>query len=182
MKLNELFEMSKQIELTNAKIYAQFGLMLGDVDERVSDFWEEASKEEWEHYMWVNFGKELCEDHLDMDQHVEELDAEKITEACAELKNYEKRIDEGDMDLAEAFKTAIKMETGEANVIYQTLTNYIEDAIDKSGKTFLKSRLHEAEEDVDEHVQEFIDAMKRLTDDPSLVQEATEMLADQPVE
>jgi DNA mismatch repair ATPase MutS len=179
VELDELFEMSKQIELTNAKIYAQFGLMLGDVDERVSHFWEEASKEEWEHYMWVNFGKELCSDHLDMSQEVEELDADRITEACAELKDYERRIDEGELDLAEAFKTAIKMETGEANVIYQTLTGYIEEAIEESGKTFLKSRLHEAEEDVDEHVQEFLDAMKRLTDDPELVQEATEMLSEQ---
>lgn len=178
MKLEELFDMSQQIELTNAKIYAQFGLMLGDVDERVSDFWEVASKEEWEHYMWVNFGKDLCEDHLDMDQEVEELDAESITEACAQLKNYESRIDEGELDLAEAFKTAIKMETGEANVIYQTLTGYIEQAIEKSGKSYLKGRLHEAEEDVDEHVQEFLDAMKRLTDDPSLVQEATELLSN----
>jgi len=178
MKLDELFEMSQQIELTNAKIYAQFGLKLGDVDERISHFWEEASKEEWEHYMWVNFGKDLCSDHLDMDQEIEELDADRITEACHELKNYEQRINQGGMDLEEAFKTAVKMESGEANVIYQTLTNYIEEAIEKSGKSYLKSRLQEAREDVDEHVQEFLDAMKRLTNDPELVKEATKILDD----
>lgn len=178
MKLNDLFEMSQQIELTNAKIYAQFGLNLGDVDERISHFWEEASKEEWEHYMWVNFGKKLCSQHLDMEQEVQDIDADRITEACHQLKGYERRIEKGEMDLGEAFKTAIKMESGEANVIYQTLMEYIKQAIEKSGKTYLKPRLQEAEEDVDEHVQEFISAMKRLTDDPSLVQEATEMLAD----
>lgn len=178
MKLDDLFDMSKQIELTNAKIYAQFGLTLGDVDERVSHFWEEASKEEWEHYMWVNFGKQLCSNHLDVDQEVEELEADRITEACHQLKNYEKRIENGEMDLGEAFKTAIKMESGEANVIYQTLMEYVKEAIEKSGKTYLKPRLQETEEDVDEHVQEFLDAMKRLTDDPKLVQEASEMLVE----
>ncbi len=179
MTLAELFDASKQIELTNAKIYAQFSLMLGDVDDRVANFWEEASKEEWEHYILVNFGKNLCSEHLDMETDVaDEVSATKIAEACHRLTNYEQRIEEGQIDLPEAFRIAIDMESGEANFIYQVLTKYIRKAIEKSGKTYLKQRIAHAEEDVDEHVQEFIDAMKRLTQDPSLVQEATESLAD----
>lgn len=179
MTLAELFDASKQIELTNARIYAQFSLLLGEVDERVAHFWEEASKEEWEHYILINFGKNLCSQHLDMDQDVsDEVSADKIAEACHKLSNFEQRAQQGDIDLKEAFRIAIDMESGEANFIYQVLTKYIRKAIEKSGKSYLQNRIKRAEEDVDEHVQEFIDAMKRLTQDPSLVQAATESLSE----
>lgn len=176
MTLEELFDASQQIELANARIYAQFSLGLGDVDERVAEFWEEASKEEWEHYIWVNFGLELCEENLDMEQEVTELSTDRISSACHELQNYEKRVKEGDIDLGDAFRIAIEMESGEANFIYQTILNYIRDAIDESGKTYLYQRISDVEEDMDEHVQEFIDAMKRFTQDPELVQKATQSL------
>jgi len=175
--LEELFDASKQIELTNARIYAEFSLGLGDVDERIADFWEEASKEEWEHYIRVNFGQKLCTEELDMDQEVTEMSAERIASACHELQDYEERVRGGDIELEEAFRIAIEMESGEANFIYHTILEYIREAIDKSGKTYLYSRIENVEEDMDEHVQEFIDAMKRFTQDPSLVQEATESLS-----
>jgi hypothetical protein len=177
--LEELFEASRQIELTNARIYAEFSLGLGDVDDRIADFWEEASKEEWEHYIRVNFGQKLCSDVLDMDQEVTEMSADRIASACHELQNYEDRVREGDIELEEAFRIAIDMESGEANFIYQTILEYIREAIEESGKTYLYSRIEDVEEDMDEHVQEFIDAMKRFTQDPSLVQEATESLSSQ---
>lgn len=177
MTLKELFDASRQIELTNARIYAEFSLGLGDVDERIADFWEEASKEEWEHYIRVNFGEKLCSDELDMDQEVTEFSADRIAKACHELQDYEDRVRGGDIDLKEAFKIAIDMESGEANFIYQTILDYIREAIDKSGKTYLYKRIESVEEDMDEHVQEFIDAMKRFTQDPELVQEATQSLS-----
>lgn len=177
MTLEELFDASQQIELTNARIYAQFSLGLGDVDDRVAEFWEEASKEEWEHYIWVNFGRKLCEENLDMEQEVTELSADRIAKACHELDNYEDRVREGDLDLPEAFRIAIDMESGEANFIYQTILDYISEAIEESGKLYLNQRMSEVEEDMDEHVEEFIDAMKRFTQDPELVQEAAESLS-----
>lgn len=177
MTLEELFEASKQIELTNARIYAEFSLGLGDVDDRIADFWEEASKEEWEHYIRVNFGQKLCADVLDMDQEVTEMSTDRIAEACHELQNYEDRVRGGDIDLEEAFRIAIDMESGEANFIYHTILEYIREAIEESGKTYLYSRIEDVEEDMDEHVQEFIDAMKRFAQDPGLVQEATESLS-----
>lgn len=178
MTLEELFEASQQIELTNARIYAQFSLGLGDVDDRVAEFWEEASKEEWEHYIWVNFGRRLCEQHLDMDQEVPELAADRIAEACHQLKDYERKVESGDLDLKQAFRIAVDMESGEANFIYQTLLQYIREAIDRSGKTYLRQRISDVEEDVDEHVEEFIDAMKRFTKDPELVQAATQSFSE----
>lgn len=177
MTLDELFDASKQIELTNARIYAEFSLGLGNVDDRIADFWEEASKEEWEHYIRVNFGEKLCDDVLDMQQEVTEMSADRIASACHNLQNYEDRVSEGDIELAEAFRIAIEMESGEANFIYQTILEYIREAIEKSGKTYLLKRIEDVEEDMDEHVQEFIDAMKRFTQDPELVQEATESLS-----
>lgn len=177
MTLEELFDASRQIELTNARIYAEFSLGLGDVDDRIADFWEEASKEEWEHYIRVNFGQKLCADELDMQQDVTEFSAERIANACHELQNYEDRVREGEIGLEEAFRIAIDMESGEANLVYHTILEYIREAIEKSGKTYLYSRIEDVEEDMDEHVEEFIDAMKRFTQDPELVQEATESLS-----
>lgn len=177
MTLEELFEASKRIELINARIYAEFSLGLGDVDDRVAEFWEEVSKEEWEHYVRVNFGRKLCADHLDMDQEVTEMSADQIASACHELQNYEKRVQEDDIDLEEAFRIAIEMESGEANFIYQTILEYVRRAIEKSGKTYLYRRIDDLEENMDEHVEEFIDAMKRFIQDPGLVQEATESLS-----
>lgn len=177
MTLKELFEASKQIELTNARIYAEFSLGLGDVDDRVADFWEEASLEEWQHYIRVNFGQKLCAENLDMDQEVSEISADRIASACHELQNYENRVEGGDIALEDAFRIAIDMESGEANFVYHTILEYIKEAIEKSGKTYLYQRIEDAEEDIDEHVDEFIDAMKRFTQDPSLVQEATESLS-----
>lgn len=177
MTLEELFQASKQIELTNARIYAEFSLGLGDVDDRVADFWEEASLEEWQHYIRVNFGQKLCAENLDMDQEVSEISADRIASACHELQNYEDRVEGGDISLEDAFRIAIDMESGEANFVYHTILEYIKEAIEKSGKTYLYQRIEDAEEDIDEHVDEFIDAMKRFTQDPSLVQEATESLS-----
>ncbi len=175
--LEELFDASKQIELTNARIYAEFSLGLGDVDDRIADFWEEASKEEWEHYIRVNFGQRLCSDVLDMDRQVTEMSADRIVSACHELQNYEERVREGDIGLEEAFRIAIDMESGEANFIYRAILDYIREAIDRSGKTYLYKRIEGVEEDMDEHVEEFIDAMKRFTQDPSLAREAMESLS-----
>ncbi|MFB6345194.1 MAG: hypothetical protein ABEK50_05390, partial [bacterium] len=140
-------------------------------------FWEEASKEEWEHYIRVNFGQKLCAENLDMQQDVTEMSADRIASACHNLQNYEERVSEGDISLEDAFRIAIDMETGEANFVYHTILEYIREAIDKSGKTYLYQRIEDVEEDMDEHVEEFIDAMKRFNLDPSLIQEATQSLS-----
>ena len=60
MTLGEVFDVSQDIELRHAKLYASLSLMLGDVDERVARFWQNMSAEEWQHYILIDFGRSLC--------------------------------------------------------------------------------------------------------------------------
>ena len=60
MTLETLFELCKDLELRQAKLYASLSLILGDVDERIARFWEKMSTEEWQHYILVDFGRALC--------------------------------------------------------------------------------------------------------------------------
>ena len=68
MILGEVFDICKDIELRHAKLYANLSLILGELDERVALFWEGMSTEEWQHYIIIDFGLSICENHMLLDQ------------------------------------------------------------------------------------------------------------------
>jgi hypothetical protein len=177
LTLGDLLAACEEIELRNAKIYAAFSLLLGERDERVERFWENLSIEEWRHYITVSFGRTLCRKHLGLETPVPEIDRAAIEKIRRTLDRIEADVAAGSLDLRGAFERAIECEKSEANAIYMVLVGYLKRAVETAGKPYLLKRIAATEENVDEHVHELIEEMKRLAGDPALVREAKRTLA-----
>ena len=184
MTLEELFDLCKDLEFRQAKIYASFSLILGDVDERIAKFWERMSTEEWQHYILVDFGRTLCIEVFGMDTPLHKEDAtgtdspippipdisvQRITDA---LDYHETKVESGRISLDEAFEIAIAIEGSEADTIYMYLLSIIRQAIKESDRPFLMNRIVQVERDMESHVDGLVQATLRFAKDTSLIRKA----------
>ena len=180
LTLGRLIEACETIELRNAKVYAAFSILLGEKDdqnEKVARFWEHLSIEEWQHYINASFGRAICAKTIGLETPVPEVDAATLEAIGAKIGEIERAVETGDVDLRRAFEMAIDLERSEANAIYQVYMGYLKKAVAKAGKPHLLKRLEATEENVEEHVNELVEQMKRFVGDPALVRQAKRSLA-----
>ncbi|MCG9126581.1 hypothetical protein JT359_03165 [Candidatus Poribacteria bacterium] len=183
MTLEDLFEITKDLELRQAKLYASLSLLLGDVDERIARFWERMSTEEWQHYILVDFGRALCIDTFginhpisqDEKNHTSDLPPfpdVSIQEITNALQKHETKVDGGRISLDEAFEIAIAIEGGEADTIYMYLLSIIRQAIRESNQPYLLSRIVQIEKDMVAHVDGLVKATQQFSKDTALIRKA----------
>lgn len=184
MTLEGLFDICRDLELRQAKLYASFALLLGDVDERIARFWEKMSTEEWQHYILVDFGRALCIEAFGIDTPISAEDTEKSSSPIAPLPDisiqeitdaldaHEAKVESGKISLDEAFAIAIAIEGSEADTIYMYLLSIIRKAIQKSDQPYLMNRIVQVERDMVSHVDGLVRATQRFSKDTSLIRKA----------
>ena len=184
MTLAELFDICKDLELRQAKLYASFALILGDVDERIARFWERMSTEEWQHYILVDFGRAICIEAFGKDTPISTTDVDENTSPIAALpdisiqeitdalSSHETKIESGKISLDEAFEIAIAIEGSEADTIYMYLLSIIRKAIHESNQPYLMSRVVQVEKDMVSHVNGLVQATQKFGKDTSLIRKA----------
>ncbi len=184
LTLEELFDICQDLELRQAKLYASFALLLGDVDERIARFWERMSTEEWQHYILVDFGRALCVEAFGIDTPISAGNTEKssspiaplpdisIQEIIDALNAHESKVESGKISLDEAFAIAIAIEGSEADTIYMYLLSIIRKAIQKSNQPYLMNRIVQVERDMVSHVDGLVRATQRFSKDVSLIRKA----------
>ncbi len=179
-----LFDLCQNLELRQAKLYASFSLILGDVDERIAKFWERMSTEEWGHYILVDFGRTLCVEAFGIDTPVPTQDSKdhsslispfpdiSIHEITDALGSHEAKVESGRISLDEAFNIAIAIEGSEADTIYMYLLSIIRTAIRESNQPYLMNRIVQVERDMVSHVDGLVQATLKFAKDPSLIRKA----------
>ncbi len=184
MKLGTLFDLCQDLELRQAKLYASFSLILGDVDERIAKFWERMSTEEWQHYILVDFGRTLCteafgvdtpiptEDSKDASSPISQFPDISIHEITDALDLHEAKVETGKISLDEAFDIAIAIEGSEADAIYMYLLSIIRTAIRESNQPYLMTRIVQVERDMVSHVDGLVQATLKFAKDPALIRKA----------
>ncbi len=184
MTLAELFDICKDLELRQAKLYASFALKLGDVDERIARFWERMSTEEWQHYILVDFGRSICIEAFGKDTPISAADVDENTSPIAALpdipiqeitdalSSHETKVESGTISLDEAFAIAIAIEGSEADTIYMYLLSIIRQAIHQSNQPYLMDRIVQVEKDMVSHVDGLVQATQRFGKDTSLIRKA----------
>ena len=184
MTLGGLFDICQDLELRQAKLYASFALLLGDVDERIARFWERMSTEEWQHYILVDFGRALCIDAFGIDTPISAGGTEKsaspiallpdisIQEITDALDAHELKVESGRISLDEAFEIAIAIEGSEADTIYMYLLSIIRKAIRESNQPYLMNRIVQVEKDMVSHVDGLVQATQKFSKDTSLIRKA----------
>lgn len=184
MTLEGLFDICQDLELRQAKLYASFALLLGDVDERIARFWERMSTEEWQHYILVDFGRALCIEAFGIDTPIAAEDTENFSSPIAPLPDisiqeitdaldaHETKVESGNISLDEAFAIAIAIEGSEADTIYMYLLSIIRKAIQKSDQPYLMNRIVQVERDMVSHVDGLVQATQRFSKDTSLIRKA----------
>ena len=184
MTLERLFDICKDLELRQAKLYASFALLLGDYDERISRFWERMSTEEWQHYILVNFGRAICIDAFGKDTLITESDEDETTSRIAPLPhlsvqeiidaldNHESKVESGRISLDEAFEIAIEIEGSESDTIYMYLLSIMRRAIQESDQPYLMNRIVQVERDMVSHVDKLVQATQKFSKDTSLIRRA----------
>lgn len=190
MTLEDLFDICKDLELRQAKLYASFALLLGDVDERIARFWEKMSTEEWQHYILVDFGRALCIEAFGIDTPISAEDTEKSASPIASLPDisiqeitdaldaHELKVESGNISLDEAFAIAIAIEGSEADTIYMYLLSIIRKAIQKSNQPYLMSRIVQVEKDMVSHVDGLVQATQKFAKDTSLIRKAHRLIEE----
>jgi len=184
LTLAELFDICKDLELRQAKLYASFALKLGDVDERIARFWERMSTEEWQHYILVDFGRSICIEAFGKDTPISTADVDENTSPIAALpdipiqeitdalSSHETKVESGTISLDEAFAIAIAIEGSEADTIYMYLLSIIRQAIHQSNQPYLMNRIVQIEKDMVSHVDGLVQATQRFGKDTSLIRKA----------
>ncbi|MDE0086144.1 MAG: hypothetical protein OXU23_10560 [Candidatus Poribacteria bacterium] len=184
LTLEGLFDICQDLELRQAKLYASFALLLGDVDERIARFWERMSTEEWQHYILVDFGRALCIEAFGIDTPIAAEDTEQsssliaplpdisIQEITDALDSHELKVESGRITLDEAFAIAIAIEGSEADTIYMYLLSIIRKAIQKSDQPYLMNRIVQVERDMVSHVDGLVQATQKFSKDTSLIRKA----------
>ena len=184
MTLAELFDICKDLELRQAKLYASFALKLGDVDERIARFWERMSTEEWQHYILVDFGRSICIEAFGKDTPISTADVDENTSPIAALpdipiqeitdalSSHETKVESGTISLDEAFGIAIAIEGSEADTIYMYLLSIIRQAIHQSNQPYLMNRIVQVEKDMVSHVDGLVQATQRFGKDTTLIRKA----------
>lgn len=184
LTLDKLFDICRDLELRQAKLYASFALLLGDVDERIARFWEKMSTEEWQHYILVDFGRALCVEAFGIDALVPTEKSEETTSPIAPLPDisvqqitdaldaHESKVKNGRITLDEAFEIAIAIEGSEADTIYMYLLSIIRKAIRESNQPYLMNRIVQVEKDMVSHVDGLVQATQKFSKDTSLIRKA----------
>lgn len=184
MTLAELFDICKDLELRQAKLYASFALILGDVDERIARFWERMSTEEWQHYILADFGRAICVEAFGEDTPISTTDVDEntlpipalpdisIKEITDALALHESKLESGKLSLDEAFEIAIAIEGSETDTIYLYLLSIIRQAIHQSNQPYLMNRIVQVEKDMVSHVDGLVQATQRFGKDTSLIRKA----------
>ncbi len=183
MTLETLFELCKDLELRQAKLYASLSLLLGDVDERIARFWEKMSTEEWQHYILVDFGRALCietfginkdisSNGLNEDSDLQPFPDVSIQEITDALQSHEKKVKSGRISLDEGFEIAIAIEGSESDTIYMYLLSIIRQAIRESNQPYLLSRIVQIEREMVSHVDGLIKATRQFSKDTTLIRKA----------
>ena len=178
MKLGKLFDLCQDIELRQAKLYASFSLLLGSIDERIARFWEQMSKEEWQHYILVDFGRSLCVDAFGVGSPVPELSDVPVQQITDALDAHEQKVDSGEITLDEAFEIAIAIEGSEADTIYMHLLSIMRKAIEQSDQPYLIDRIVQVEKDMVLHVGGLVQATQRFAKDSDLIRKAHRLKAE----
>lgn len=183
MTLETLFELCKDLELRQAKLYASLSLLLGDVDERIARFWEKMSTEEWQHYILVDFGRALCietfginkdisSDNVNQNTDLPPFPDVSIHEITDALQSHEMKVKSGRISLDEGFEIAIAIEGSEADTIYMYLLSIIRQAIRESNQPYLLSRIVQIEREMVSHVDGLIKATQQFSKDTALIRKA----------
>ena len=177
VSVQQLFDACEEFELTTAKLYSDFMIRLGSEDDRVAQFWEEMSSEEWEHYVIVHFGRNLCERAGMMREPVQTADAETLAELRQVLRESEERVARGAYTLNDAFRMAALFETSEVDDLFMRLVGVIRQAIERLGEYHLEKRIQRANAHMHDHLDGLVRAVRRLANDPELVRYAREAVA-----
>ena len=177
MTLGELFNLCQDIELRQAKLYASFSLLLGDIDERIARFWERMSTEEWQHYILVDFGRALCVETFGMDSPITELPDIPIQQIMDALNAHEQKVNSGLISLDEAFAIAIAIEGSEADTIYMHLLSIMRKAIQESDQPYLMNRIVQVEKDMNSHVDGLVKATQKFSKNAELIRKAHRLKA-----
>ena len=177
VSVQQLFDACEEFELKTAKLYSDFMIRLGSDDDRVAQFWEEMSSEEWEHYVIVNFGRNLCERAGMMNEPVQTVDAATLAELAEVLRENEERVTSGAYTLKDAFRMAILFETSEVDDLFMRLVHVIRQAIERLGEYHLEKRIQRANAHMHDHLDGLVRAVRRFANDPELVRYAREAVA-----
>ncbi len=177
VSVQQLFDACEEFELKTAKLYSDFMIRLGSDDDRVAQFWEEMSSEEWEHYVIVNFGRNLCERAGMMNEPVQTVDAATLAELAEVLRENEERVTRGAHTLKDAFRMAILFETSEVDDLFMRLVHVIRQAIERLGEYHLEKRIQRANAHMHDHLDGLVRAVRRFANDPELVRYAREAVA-----
>ena len=177
VSVQQLFDACEDFELKTAKLYSDFMIRLGSEDDRVAQFWEEMSTEEWEHYVIVHFGRNLCERAGMMREPVRTVDEATLTELEAVLSENVARVATGAYTLKDAFRMAILFESSEVDDLFMHLVRVIRQAIERLGEYHLEKRIQRANAHMDEHVAGLVRAIRRFANDPELVRDANAAVA-----
>ena len=179
VSVEQLFDACEEFELKTAKLYSDFMIRLGSDDDRIAQFWEEMSSEEWEHYVIVHFGRKLCERAGMMREPVRTVNDATLTELADLLHEHEERVARGAYTLKDAFRMAIIFESSEVDDLFMHLVHVIQQAIERLGEYHLEKRLQRASAHMHEHLDGLVRAIRRLANDPELVRYAREAVATQ---
>ena len=177
LTLGELFNLCQDIELRQAKLYASFSLLLGDIDERIARFWERMSTEEWQHYILVDFGRALCVETFGIDSPITELPDIPIQQIMDALNAHEHKVNSGLISLDEAFAIAIAIEGSEADTIYMHLLSIMRKAIQESDQPYLMNRIVQVEKDMNSHVDGLVKATQKFSKNAELIRRAHRLKA-----
>ncbi len=177
MTLGGLFNICQDIELRQAKLYASFSLLLGNVDERIARFWERMSTEEWQHYILADFGRSLCSETFGLDSQVTELQDIPIQQIKDALDAHEEKVNSGKISLDEAFAIAIAIEGSEADTIYMYLLSIIRKAIQQSNQPYLMARVVQVEKEMVSHIGQLVKATQKFAKDTELTRKAHRLKA-----
>jgi len=179
LTLKDIFDACQEVELRVAKIYAKLALLLGSVDDRVERFWATMSTEEWQHHVLVDFGRNLCEQAFDINMQITDLPTSiSIDRIRNGLAEHEHRLAEMNLTLNDAFKTAIEIESSEADQLFIYLTKKIKKAVQETGQTFLLGRLNRIGKEMQHHHKALVVATKRFCNDPDIVRSALSLTDD----
>jgi len=145
---------------------------LGSQDDRVAQFWEAMSVEEWSHYVVVRFGRSICSRAGTLNDLVHDVEPESMRRVRAILEEQEQVASNNNLTLSDAFRTAVRFESSEADAVYLGLVRIVKRAIERLGEHHLLRRIERMEARINDHVDSLIRAIMRLDNNPDLVREA----------
>ncbi|MBM3213480.1 hypothetical protein FJZ36_00965 [Candidatus Poribacteria bacterium] len=174
--VGELLDFCADIELRVARLYADFMFRTGTEDDRVAQFWETMSVQEWGHHIVVHFSRSLCERAEILHDVVRGIDRDALARVERDLESCEASVREPAFSLETAFRAAIAFESGEADAIYLGLIRTVRRAAERLGERHVLVRIERTEDGIEKHVESLVKAIIRLGGSPELVRHARQTL------